>query len=94
MIKQNEMKNWKWTYDYNQGTITHPCNTSGWKEFYILKLKLEEFTQKKYKLIRCPIIYVDEYEQQKNRKKKVYGIYLILANLPIDQLQNKNISKF
>lgn len=36
---------------------------------------------------------MDEYEQQKNRKKTVYGIYLILANLPEEGLQNKNSNR-
>ena len=38
------------------------------------------------------MIYIDEFQfqSQKNRKKKVYGIYLLLGNLPRnDLIQNK-----
>ena len=90
MMNQNSMKDWEWDYNQNGGNIEHPSNAKGWKEYEKLKMKLEAVNQdKKYKLL-CPMIYIDEFQSQKNRKKKVYGIYLLLGNLPRnDLIQNK-----
>ena len=74
MMNQNSMKDWEWDYNQNGGNIEHPSNAKGWKEYEKLKMKLEAVNQdKKYKLL-CPMMNIDEFQSQKYRKKKVYGI--------------------
>ena len=70
-------------YKQNNGVTSHPSNSEGWKEYESLKKLPEEKYRNNYKFyLLCPILFLDEYQENTTRKKGVYGLYLVLGNLP------------
>lgn len=67
------------------GVIERPRNTLAWKHLEWKKNKLEQQKRTRF-LLLLVIIFLDDFEQYQSRRKKVGGLYLTLANLPVDLL--------
>ena len=65
-----------WKFNENNGLISHPSNTDGWKEYE--EDMIDKISQG-YKPL-FPVIFMDEFEITHQRHSKVTGVYTALVN--------------
>jgi len=80
--------NWKLYFEYNNGTIEHPCNTDGWKE---IEDSLSHLS-KSHKLL-LPSFFLDEYLQHNTSQKYVNSILMTLSNASKDVRHLNHVNK-
>lgn len=78
MLNQKDLQeDMVYDYDKNEGKISHFSNTAAWKE---IEDHFKSMPHSAGKKILNIIIFADDYESERQRKRCVTGIYIAFAN--------------